>query len=73
MTVEETIYLDSLAKTTYGISLEWEDGTVFEKHDIAPDKAAVQTLAKQLLHESTNEEQLCYIIEDFLAKQYSCR
>ncbi len=72
MTFKETVYLDEKPQTTYGITVEWEDGTVFEKHDVDPDKTAVQTLATQLLRESANEEQLCYIIEDFLAKQYTC-
>ena len=69
--VKQTIYLDEKEKTTYGILVEWEDGTVLEKCDIAPDKKAVQRLATQLLCERADEEQLCYIIEDFLAKQYT--
>ncbi len=58
LTVKETIYLEEKQKTTYGISLEWEDGTVFEKHDIDPNESTVQTLAEKLLHETTDEEQL---------------
>ena len=72
-TVKQTIYIDDCEKTTYGILVEWEDGTVLEKHDVDTNKIAVQNLATQLLHERINEEQLCYIIEDFLAKQYTCR
>ena len=69
--VKQTIYLDEKEKITYGLLVEWEDGTLFEKSDIDPDKKAVQRLATQLLCERADEEQLCYIIEDFLAKQHT--
>lgn len=71
MAIKETIYLDEKAQTTYGITIEWEDGTVLKKHDVDPEETAVQTLSAQLLNQRTDEEQLCYIIEDFLAKQYT--
>ncbi len=73
MAMKETIYLDEKVQATYGITIEWEDGTVLKKHDIDPSESVVQTLAEKLLRETTDEEQLCYIIEDFLAKQYTCR
>lgn len=70
---EESIYLEETWETTYGLVIEWEDGTIFKKHDVDSSKTIVEKLVSKLLHEQTDEEQVQYIIQDFLEQQYSCR
>ena len=70
---EETARPCDLWGKTYGIRLEFTDGTVLERHDIDTSKHAVEAFAVQLLNESVDKEQLSYLIEDFLAARYSER
>ncbi len=71
--VEETVQLYETKARTYGVRLEFTDGSILERHDIDTSKRAVEEFATHFLHEPIDEEQLRYVTEDFLAAKYSQR
>jgi hypothetical protein len=68
--VEEIIPLDDVGHTTYGLRILTTDGTVWEQRDVDTCKEAVQAFAVSLHGEYIDEEQLRYLMQDFLIKQY---
>ena len=68
---EETAQLCDPPGRTYGIRLEFTDGTALVRHDVDTSKRAVEAFAVHFLHESIDEDQLWYLTQDFLAARYS--
>lgn len=68
--VERIIPSDDVRHTAYGLRILTTDGTVWERQDVDTCKEAVQAFAASLHGEYIDEEQLRYLMQDFLIKRY---
>lgn len=57
----------------YGVRLELSDGSVFTLHHVDCTKASVDRLIERVRGEELDREQLQYVVEDHLTREYTLK